>query len=392
MDDNVDRKTKENDKIYKIIFEKKNTRTNIRIGINLGIIVIIALIVLSVFLNFIIKYKYGDVIEEVKNTKFNKNNMIISDYTSVVKKVSKSLVTITEDNGEANSVTGVVITERGVILTNYSGIKDMEHLNVIFNNDEEESVEGKLLLKDEEFDLALIEVDYEGNIQAIKLADEDSIVEGQGIAVLGSVYSEGQKIESIIPGIIVARYNKSGKYDTLVEECTLLQISAPINLNNTGGPICNSNGELIGIGSLYLTEKFGLEGVYYGIELKNLDNIINSTSIIKEVLGITEGGILMDIEHHKHGFYVGQLKKVGNAYKSGIKPTDIIVSIEGVNISNINGITEMLNSKNKGDTISCEVLSDGIIKEVEIKIYDQYIKGYLVIYAKYPFIKFIIIL
>ena len=178
MDDNVDRKTKENDKIYKIIFEKKNTRTNIRIGINLGIIVIIALIVLSVFLNFIIKYKYGDVIEEVKNTKFNKNNMIISDYTSVVKKVSKSLVTITEDNGEANSVTGVVITERGVILTNYSGIKDMEHLNVIFNNDEEESVEGKLLLKDEEFDLALIEVDYEGNIQAIKLADEDSIVEG----------------------------------------------------------------------------------------------------------------------------------------------------------------------------------------------------------------------
>ena len=246
----------------------------------------------------------------------------------------------------------------------------MEHLNVIFNNDEEESVEGKLLLKDEEFDLALIQVDYEGNIQAIKLADEDSIVEGQGIAVLGSVYSEGQKIESIIPGIIVARYNKSGKYDTLVEECTLLQISAPINLNNTGGPICNANGELIGIGSLYLTEKFGLEGVYYGIELKNLDNIINSTSIIKEVLGITEGGILMDIEHHKHGFYVGQLKKVGNAYKSGIKPTDIIVSIEGVNISNINGITEMLNSKNKGDIISCEVLSDGIIKEVEIKIYN----------------------
>ena len=51
MDDNVDRKTKENDKIYKIIFEKKNTRTNIRMGINLGIIVIIALIVLSVFLN-----------------------------------------------------------------------------------------------------------------------------------------------------------------------------------------------------------------------------------------------------------------------------------------------------------------------------------------------------
>lgn len=370
MDDNCDRKAKENDKIYKIIFEKKNTRANIRMGINLGIILIIALIVVGVFFNFIIKYKYGDVIEEVKNTKFNKNNMIISDYTSVVKEVSKSLVTITGDNGEANSVTGVVITESGVILTNYSRIKDMEHLNVIFHNDEEGSVEGKLVLKDEEFDLALIQVDYEGNLVAIKMADEDSIMEGQGIAVLGSVYSEGQKVESIIPGIITARYSKTEKYDTLAEECSLLQISAPINLNNTGGPICNSNGELIGIGSLYLTEKFGSEGVYYGIELKNLDNIINSTAIIKEVLGITEGGILMDIEQHQHGFYVGQLKKDGNAYKSGVKPTDIILSIGGVNVSNINGITEMLNSKNKGDTISCEVLSDGIIKEVEIKIYN----------------------
>ena len=103
---------------------------------------------------------------------------------------------------------------------------------------------------------------------------------------------------------------------------------------------------------------------------KNLENIINSTVIIKEVLGITEGGILMDIEQHQHGFYVGQLQKDGNAYKSGIKPTNIILSIEGVNVSNINGITEMLNSKNKGDIISCEVLSDGIIKEVEIKIYN----------------------
>ena len=368
MDDNDDRKAKENDKIYKIIFENKNTRANIRMGINLGIILIIALIVVGVFFNFIIKYKYGDVIEEVKNTKFNKNNMIISDYTSVVKEVSKSLVTITGDEGKTNSVTGVVITETGVILTNYSRIKDMEHLNVIFHNDEQGAVDGKLVLKDEEFDLALIKVDYKGNIFAIKLADEDSVMEGQGIAVLGSVYSGDQKVESIIPGIITARYSKSENYDTLAEEYSLLQISAPINLSNTGGPICNSNGELIGIGSLYLTEKFGSEGVYYGIELKNLENIINSTVIIKEVLGITEGGILMDIEQHQHGFYVGQLQKGGNAYKAGIKPTNIILSIEGVNVSNINGITEMLNSKNKGDTISCEVLSDGIIKEVEIKI------------------------
>ena len=331
---------------------------------------IIALIVVGVFFNFIIKYKYGDVIEEAKNTKFNKNNMIISDYTSVVKEVSKSLVTITGDDGETSSVTGVVITETGVILTNYSRIKDMKHLNVIFHNDEEGAVDGKLVLKDEEFDLALIKVDYKGDLFAIKLADEDSVMEGQGIAVLGSVYSGDQKVQSIIPGIITARYSKSENYDTLAEECSLLQISAPINLSNTGGPICNSNGELIGIGSLYLTEKFGSEGVYYGIELKNLENIINSTVIIKEVLGITEGGILMDIEQHQHGFYVGQLQKDGNAYKSGIKPTNIILSIEGVNVSNINGITEMLNSKNKGDIISCEVLSDGIIKEVEIKIYN----------------------
>ena len=91
MDDNDDRKAKENDKIYKIIFENKNTRANIRMGINLGIILIIALIVVGVFFNFIIKYKYGDVIEEVKNTKFNKNNMIILVYDLYVLKNSEEV-------------------------------------------------------------------------------------------------------------------------------------------------------------------------------------------------------------------------------------------------------------------------------------------------------------
>ena len=66
MDDNDDRKAKENDKIYKIIFENKNTRANIRMGINLGIILIIALIVVGVFFNFIININMEMLLKRLK--------------------------------------------------------------------------------------------------------------------------------------------------------------------------------------------------------------------------------------------------------------------------------------------------------------------------------------
>ena len=94
MDDNDDRKAKENDKIYKIIFENKNTRANIRMGINLGIILIIALIVVGVFFNFIIKYNKGgeilalEAINEIKKAE-DKAEELIQEATAKAKEILK---------------------------------------------------------------------------------------------------------------------------------------------------------------------------------------------------------------------------------------------------------------------------------------------------------------
>lgn len=368
MDFNGHKRKEDDDKICNIIFEKKNTRANIRMGINLGIILVIALIIVGMFLNFFIKHKYGDIIEEVKSKKLNNDNMIISNYTSIVKEVSDSLVIINSNDQDINSVTGVVITTDGVILTNYSGIKDMTSLNITLEIDKKPTLEGKLILKNDEFDLAVIKVDYEEELIPIKLGNSDNTMEGQEIAILGNVYVNEEKIDSVVPGIITTKYTSKVTSDSLGEECSLIQISAPVNSNNTGGPICNANGELIGIASLYLTEKYKSEGLYYGIQIKKLDSIINSTIIVKEVLGITDGGILIDSDKEQHGFYVGQLKKDGNAYKAGIRPTDIILSINGIDLISSDEIPKILDLKNAEDTLNCKVLSNGQVKNIEVKI------------------------
>lgn len=369
MDDNEDRRANEDDKIYKIIFEKKNTRANIRMGINLGIILIIALIVVGVFFNFIIKYKYGDVIEEVKKSKFNRDTTVITDYSFVMEEVAKSLVIISDETDKNNSVTGTIITKEGLIITSYSAVKEMNALNVTLNKDSKNVLKGKLMLKNEDFDLALVQIEYEGELTPIAIADSEEVVEGQGIAIVGSIFNDEKELDSIVPGIISLKYNKVKDNNELSEECNLIQINAPVNTNNTGGPICNAKGELIGLASLYLTEQYKTEGLYYGVQLSSLDNLVNSNVIIKDVLGIAEGGIIINEEHEYKGFYVGQLIKNGNAYRAEIKPTDIILSIDDVDIINVDEITNILSNKNKGDSLNCRVLSDGLIKNVVVKLY-----------------------
>lgn len=362
------------DKIGKIIFEKKNTKATIKMGINLGVILIIALVVVSLFFNFIIRYRYGDVIDQLKNRKYN-NAAVIVDYTEIIEKVSKSMVTIGQSQENllstgknTNNISGVIITSDGLILTNYYGIKDFDNIYAKLSGDNDDIVKGRVLIKNEAYDLALIEIDYDEELYPIQLADSKDVVEGQGIAILGNTYIDKRQVDIIVPGIITSRY---GLDENGVGNYNLLQISAPVNGENTGGPICNANGQLVGIASLTLTQKANNSGLYYGIELDGLDNIISSTIEIKEVLGITEGGLLLSDKSNYKGFYVGQVEKDGNAYKAGIKPTDIIISIDGHNVISSEEVTNILLSKNKGDNINCIVLSDGEIKDIQIKLYKK---------------------
>lgn len=359
------------DRIANIIFEKKNTtQARVKIGVKIILYLVTASFLGAIISGINVKNKYGEVMQQVKELSDNADNVIL-DYTKVINEVSPSLVTISDDEDKLNNnsyfdgnVTGIIIDDSGIILTNYSTIKGKSDIYVKLSSVASMPIKAQILIEDESIDLAVIKIEFDGELKPIKLADSNTIKEGQAIVVLGNAIGD-EYIGSSIPGIITS---KNEKWDLDGKKYSLLQISAPIDEKNTGGAICNSKGELVGIAHLSITNEKNESGLYYGLQMKELQEMINSTNRFKSLLGIVEGGIVVDKERGFSGFYIQELSKGGSAYMAGIKPTDIIVEIDDHEIVEADDIIVVLQDKQKDDILHCKVLSDGEMKYVDIKI------------------------
>ena len=359
------------DRIANIIFEKKNTtQARVKIGVKIILYLVTASFLGAIISGINVKNKYGEVMQQVKELSDNADNVIL-DYTKVINEVSPSLVTISDDEDKLNNnsyfdgnVTGIIIDDSGIILTNYSSIKGKSVIYVKLSSVASRPIKAQILIEDESIDLAVIKIEFDGELKPIKLADSNTIKEGQAIVVLGNAIGD-EYIGSSIPGIITS---KNEKWDLDGKKYSLLQISAPIDEKNTGGAICNSKGELVGIAHLSITNEKNESGLYYGLQMKELQEMINSTNRFKSLLGIVEGGIVVDKERGFSGFYIQELSKGGSAYMAGIKPTDIIVEIDDHEIVEADDIIVVLQDKQKDDILHCKVLSDGEMKYVDIKI------------------------
>ena len=359
------------DRIANIIFEKKNTtQARVKIGVKIILYLVTASFLGAIISGINVKNKYGEVMQQVKELSDNADNVIL-EYTKVINEVSPSLVTISDDEDKLNNnsyfdgnVTGIIIDDSGIILTNYSTIKGKSDIYVKLSSVASRPIKAQILIEDESIDLAVIKIEFDGELKPIKLADSNTIKEGQAIVVLGNAIGD-EYIGSSIPGIITS---KNEKWDLDGKKYSLLQISAPIDEKNTGGAICNSKGELVGIAHLSITNEKNESGLYYGLQMKELQEMINSTNRFKSLLGIVEGGIVVDKERGFSGFYIQELSKGGSAYMAGIKPTDIIVEIDDHEIVEADDIIVVLQDKQKDDILHCKVLSDGEMKYVDIKI------------------------
>lgn len=359
------------EKISNIIFEKKNTtKARIKICIKVTFYIISVTFLATVMAEINAKQKYDEAMQKIRNFENNVNTVIL-DYTKIIDEVSQSLVTISDSNENLmedayfdGNVTGIIIDDSGIILTNYSYIKEKDDIYVKLSSVAAQPIKAQVLVENESIDLALIKIDFDAELKAIKLADLNDIKEGQGIVVLGNAIGD-EYIGSSIPGIITSK-NEYLEVDE--KKYSLLQINAPINKKNTGGAICNSKGELVGVADLAITNRKNEFGLYYGFQVKELQEMINSTNSVKRILGIAEGRMIIDEKRGFNGFYIQELDKSGSAYLAGIKPTDIIFEINNYKIIDLEDIIELLQEKQKNDILHCKILRQGKLREIEIKL------------------------
>lgn len=290
----------------------------------------------------------------------NNSDVVLSknDYKDTMDKMCKSIVTVSnnvdnfvDNEYNQNNVTGVVVNKNGYILTSASKIKNFSSIYVKIPIKDCVPSEATLVGMDEVSDIAIIKINNE-NLVSVDIAEKNNVRPGDNVFILGNAVCSNY-ISMCTEGIITSTNNRTIN-DGYVY--TFLQTDAVINEFNSGGPICNSEGKLVGFASQKLSEDFKTVNLYYGASLVNVRNIIENLVSLESILGIT--GKEMDSKAAETGLYIESVVPNSYAAKAGIKSSDIIIRIDDHNIKSNDDVYEAVKNKKGGDTATCVILRD----------------------------------
>lgn len=347
---------------------KINRITNI--FFKLCILVILAGFVGGMVTELSIKSKYNEMVNTVHERISSSEGPI--SYQKIVSKVKNSIVSIGENEDNLrdsiysnNNSTGIVIDKYNKIITSYSNIKNLKDIYVKLPIENNIIVKAELIIGDEDLDIAIIQVSIDHELEPVTFSNRDLLAGDTSILISNSTGDE--YIDSIIPGIITSPNRKItiGKYKNI----SLLELNTNINEFSKSGGIFNLNGDLIGIANKKITEKINSNGLYYAIDNNLINTFSDSINKVKDYIGIIEGGFVESTDEESiSGFYIERINTNSNAYKAGLRPTDIIYEIENIQITSMNKMYSALKNKQNNEIITCKVFKDGEMKEIQIKV------------------------
>lgn len=251
--------------------------------------------------------------------------------------------------------TGVIISENGYILTNQHLASRVNSIVYITLNNGK-SVQGKVIWNEKNIDLAIVKIN-ETNLTPILLGDSDKIVVGEEVIAIGNPL--GMEFQRSATKGIVSGINRTLKIEDDVSSVImedLIQTDASINTGNSGGPLINSNGEIIGINTVKISSA---EGIGFAVPINVvkpiIEKLISNNKFSEAYLGLYayDNSILSYLNDSisADGIYVADVISDSPAEKSDIKVGDVITKIDGIKITKMMELRKNLYSKEPGDTI-----------------------------------------
>lgn len=294
------------------------------------------------------------------NINYGNKNVTINDtgIADAVEKVYDSVVVVQNYIGEKLYGTGSGFVYKtddkyGYILTNSHVLSNATEIRVKFTNNEVVKVD--VLGSDEYADVAVLKVPKKNVEQVAVIGDNTKMRPGDTTFAIGTPVDEKTYSWSVTRGIL------SGK-DRLVSiensYMNVLQTDTPINAGNSGGPLCNANGEVIGITNMKLASD-QIEGMSFAIPIEDAtdyaDGIITGKKIDRPYIGVA----LYDAQESffKSTTYVvvSSVERGSAAEKAGMKKDDVITHINDVEVSNVSHFKYKLYTYKVGDTVKIKV-------------------------------------
>ena len=259
---------------------------------------------------------------------------------------------------------GFIINEDGYILTNYHVIEKANKITVTLSTGE--TVNAEIVNYDENQDIAMIRITDEGvKMPAVaELGDSDALQVGEEVMAIGTPLSETLS-HTATKGIVSALNREVQISENL--SLNLIQTDAAINNGNSGGPLINTKGQVIGINQSKLSSSTSsssasVEGIGFAIPINDIKDKIESLSKPILNLGITGRTITKDMASQlnmEQGVYIVDVNEFSPAEKAGLRSGDLIISVDGNRVTDFDTLKEAKSGKNEGDQIEIEYIRDG---------------------------------
>lgn len=292
-------------------------------------------------------------------------------FADLAEKLTPSVVNISSfsqsetENGEGNTPlseslgSGFIIDGNGYIITNNHVVDKAESISITLSDDTK--TEARVIGKDPKTDLALIKIETKRPLNAVKFGDSDKIRVGDWVLVIGNPFGLGS---SVTAGIVSAKSRdiESGPYDSFI------QTDASINQGNSGGPMFNLQGEVIGISSAIFSTTGASQGVGFAIPANLAGWVISQ---LKEHGEVKRGWIGIKIQPNtpeiadslgisaNQGVVVSGVTEQGPAQKAGLQAGDIVLSFNRQPIDNTKNLSRLIAETKIGTPAPIEIWRSG---------------------------------
>jgi serine protease Do len=268
---------------------------------------------------------------------------------------------------------GFIISPDGYILTNTHVVSNASKITVKLTDRRE--FDAKVVGQDERTDVAVIKIVAKGDLPVVRLGDSNKLRPGQWVLAIGSPFGfENSVTAGVVSATARGNVGSEGGGNGYVP---FIQTDVAVNPGNSGGPLFNLSGEVVGINSQIYSRSGGYEGISFAIPIDVANNVaeqlIKSGRVSRGRIGVTIQEVTAATAENlglerPHGAAVASVEAGGPADKAGVEPLDIIISVNGKPVETSEQLPAMIAEIKPGQPAQLEVWRDKAVKRISVTV------------------------
>jgi len=299
----------------------------------------------------------------------------VKDVSAIVRLARQSVVGITSEVystfSQQSSGSGIILSENGYIVTNNHVISGGESISVTLDGGE--TYPAVVIGTDALSDLAVIKIEAD-DLPVASFGDSDLVEAGQAAIAIGN--PTGQLQGSVTAGIVSAVNRNVSVSGTAMN---LIQTDAAINSGNSGGPLLNQYGQVVGVNSVKLGVRYGYEGISFAIPINTVRPIVEQLVARGYVSGRPRVGVsCVEISKMASAFYslpqgllIEAVDSDSGLAESGVVAGDIIVHVDGQRVTTLSDACALRNQYAAGDTLELSIFRKGKQYDLTVTLLEQ---------------------